>query len=368
MNIEHIKELSAGIAAKVGGKRISIMEVCGTHTVAILRHGIRSLLPPTVRLLSGPGCPVCVTPQGFIDAACGLARRQDLVVCTYGDMLRVPGSDGSLADMRADGARVMVVNSLLDAVRLSKEDANRNYVFLAVGFETTAPATAAAVMEARSQGLRNFSVLASHRLVIPAMRTLLESGDVLIDGFICPGHVSVIIGSDAYLPIAEKYHKPCVVAGFEPAQILSGILRIVTQIADGRSIVENVYGAVARPQGNPVARGAVETVFEESDAEWRGLGIIPRSGLALRPEFKEFDASRRFSVIVPTGGGNPACRCGDVLSARIEPPQCPLFGKTCTPTDPLGPCMVSSEGTCAAYHRFKQFSPRAQNSSRNKSE
>ncbi len=348
-----IAELADRIAVLAKGDRMfQLMEVCGTHTVAIFRHGIRSLLPPVVKLSSGPGCPVCVTPQGFIDAACELAGVPDMVVCTYGDMIRVPGSGGSLDDRKAAGAKIMVVHSLLDALKFAKANPKVNVVFLAVGFETTTPATAAAVLEAKAQKLQNFSVLASHKLIIPAMRALLDSGDVLIDGFICPGHVSVILGSDAYRPIAEEYHKPCVVTGFEPGQILAGIGKLVEQIASGASSVDNVYGAVVRPEGNTAAWRVVNEVFEVADSEWRGLGVIPLSGLALRPAFKEFDAASRYGIRVLTGGEHPGCRCGDVLAARIEPTQCPLFGKVCTPVAPLGPCMVSSEGTCHAFYRY----------------
>ncbi|OGV95213.1 MAG: hydrogenase formation protein HypD [Lentisphaerae bacterium RIFOXYB12_FULL_65_16] len=328
------------------------MEVCGTHTVALLRTGVRSLLPEGVRLISGPGCPVCVTAQGYIDAACQAAQMPGVTICTYGDMVRVPGCGGSLAERRAAGARVVVVYSARDALRYAEAHPDTTVVFLAVGFETTAPATAAVVLDAAAREIPNFVVLTSHKLVIPAMRALLSSGDVPIDGFLCPGHVSVIIGAYAYTGVAREFGKSCVIAGFEPAQMLDGILHLVQQRATGRAEVENVYGVAVTEAGNRVAWRFVDDVFETADAEWRALGVIPGSGLTLRAEFARFDAAARLGLET-RGSYEPAgCRCGDVLQGRIAPQECPLFGRSCTPTNPVGPCMVSSEGTCAAHYKY----------------
>jgi hydrogenase expression/formation protein HypD len=338
--------------ACAGRERVQLMEVCGTHTVSLFRTGVKSLLPGNLRLVSGPGCPVCVTSQGYLDAACELALQPDVTICTYGDMVRVPGSTGSLADCRARGAEVIVVTSTRDALRVARENSDRRVVFLAVGFETTTPPTAVAVLEAAGTGVDNFFILPAHKLVIPAMRALLSAGDVPIDGFMCPGHVSIIIGADAYAPIADEFGKPCVVAGFEPRQMLEGILRLVQQVAAGEARVENVYGAVVTDAGNVAARECVDKVFQPGAAVWRAIGEIPDSGLDLRPEFERFDALREFGIefgpdVCPAG-----CLCGEVIQGKADPSECALFGEVCTPIKPVGPCMVSSEGTCAAWYKY----------------
>ncbi len=343
--VDEITELCAG------RERVQLMEVCGTHTVSLFRSGVKSLLPPGLRLVSGPGCPVCVTSQGYLDAACELARRPEVTVCTYGDMVRVPGSTGSLADVRAQGAEVVVVYSARDALRVAREHPSRTVVFLAVGFETTTPPTAAAVLEAAESGVDNFFILPGHKRVLPALRALLAAGEVPIDGFLCPGHVSIIIGSDAYRPIAEAFGKPCVVAGFEPRQMLDGILRLVRQVAAGVAEVDNVYGAVVSAGGNAAARACIDRVFQPGPAVWRALGEIPDSGLDLRPEFERFDA-RRLGVAFGPDVQPPGCRCGDVIQGKLDPDACALFGKVCTPMQPVGPCMVSSEGACAAWYKY----------------
>ena len=331
---------------------VQIMEVCGTHTVSLFRSGVKSLLPEALQLVSGPGCPICVTSQGYLDTACELAARPDVTVATYGDMVRVPGQSGSLAEHRARGAQIAVVYSARDALRLAVEAPDREVVFLAVGFETTAPATAATVLEADRKKVKNFTILTSHKLVIPAMTALLSGGEVPIDGFLCPGHVSIVIGANAYRPIAEEFKKPCVVAGFEPRQMLEGILRITQQVAAKEARVENVYGVTVTNEGNAVARRCIEQVFVPASAVWRAMGTIPESGLALRPEYKQFDAVDRFGVEIGPDVSPEGCRCGDVIQGKTTPADCPLFGKTCTPIKPVGPCMVSSEGTCSAWYKY----------------
>jgi len=329
-----------------------IMEVCGTHTMAIFRHGIRSLLPKNVELISGPGCPVCVTSAGDIDQIIELAEVPGIIITTFGDMLRVPGSKGkNLATARAEGARVEIVYSPTDALEIARST-DRPVVFPAIGFETTIPVIAATVIEARQRNIGNFMLLVSHKVVPPALNVLLNDPELALDGLLCPGHVSAIIGEQAYAPFAEKYHVPCVIAGFEPLDILSSILMLACQIRDGKALVENSYNRVVSKEGNPRAREMIEKAFEPCDAQWRGLGEIPGSGLKLRAEFINHDAARSFGlgpVFVPEPAG---CRCGEILTGKVIPPECPLFNTRCTPTSPVGPCMVSSEGTCAAYSKY----------------
>jgi hydrogenase expression/formation protein HypD len=329
-----------------------IMEVCGTHTVSIFRAGIRSLLPKNVRLVSGPGCPVCVTPQGYIDVACELARQGDITVCTYGDMVRVPGRGGSLARARAKGGDVHVVYSAHDAVEYAAAHPDRQVVFLAVGFETTAPATALSVLEAQSRGLKNFTALLGHKLAVPAMMALLEAGDVELDGFLSPGHVSVVIGADAYKPIVERHQRSCVVAGFEPRNMLAGIARLLELLVAKSPAVDNVYSVAVRPGGNPSAQAVLERVFEPIDTGWRAIGTIAQSGLGFREAFWPFDAQRRYGLEIDEDYHPAGCLCGDVIQGKVEPPACTLFGTSCTPARPIGPCMVSSEGTCAAWYKY----------------
>jgi hydrogenase expression/formation protein HypD len=335
-------------------RNIQIMEICGTHTMTVARSGLRSLLPPSLRLVSGPGCPVCVTDQSYIDQAIRLALGAcgaKPIVATYGDMVRVPGEAGCLAEARARGAEVEVVYSADQAVQLAADRPDRQVVFLAVGFETTAPGTVLAVQRARREKIGNFSVLAAHKLVLPAMRALLAAGDVAIDGFLCPGHVSVILGYEAYGPIVSEYKRPCVVAGFEPAQILQGLTVILEQLLEGRPAAVSVYPAVSAG-GNAAARRLLAEVFIAADVPWRGLGVIPQSGLVLREEYAPYDATRRFDLPQMASHELPGCRCGDVICGRLLPTDCPLFAHRCTPRDPLGPCMVSSEGACAASYKY----------------
>ena len=334
---------------------LQLMEVCGTHTMAIARCGIRSLLPETVRLISGPGCPVCVTPQSQIDRFIELGRCPDAILATFGDMIRVPGTDSNLEAERAGGADVRVVYSPLDAVAIAGENPDKRVVFFGVGFETTAPAVALAIQEAQRIGLTNFYVLCAHKLIPPAMTALAGDPEVAIDGFICPGHVSTVIGSAAYEPVAREHGIPCVIAGFEPVDILQAIHMLVRQAVDGRSEVEVQYSRAVSRDGNPAAMECVGTVFETADAEWRGLGTIPGSGLRLRTDFRAFDASRLLPEDSAASAENEACECGLILKGLKSPTDCRAFGTACTPERPLGPCMVSSEGACAAEYRYSRL-------------
>ena len=346
-------ELVRRLAARLRGMAApaaALMEVCGTHTVAIARHGIREALPEGVRLISGPGCPVCVTPQEQIDLFIALGGLDGVRLATFGDMVRVPGTERSLEQARAEGAEVLIVYSPMDAVEAAAREPERQVVFFGIGFETTAPAVALAVLEAQRRGLGNFSVLCAHKLIPPAMMALLES-EVAIDGFICPGHVSTIIGSNAYRPIAER-GKACVVAGFEAADVLRAVEMVLRQIAEGRSEVESEYTRAVRSEGNRKAQELLERVFRVVDARWRGLGEIPASGYELAEEFADLDAAKRFEVEAPRSREPSGCRCGDVLRGAIEPPECGLFGRECTPRSPVGACMVSSEGACQAWYRY----------------
>jgi hydrogenase expression/formation protein HypD len=346
-------------AADVLGRPVRFMEVCGTHTVNAFRSGLHSLVPPSVTLLSGPGCPVCVTALGDIDQLIGLATRPGVTLCTYGDMLRVRGSEGgSLELARAtDGADVRVIYSALDAVRVARAEPGREVVLAAVGFETTAPATAAAALEAGRLGLTNFSAWTSHKLVLPAMRALLEAYPDNVDGFLCPGHVAVIIGSAAFTPVVTEFRRPCVVAGFEGPQIAAALARLAELAAAGEAALENLYPQAVDPAGNVVARHLMRKVFTPAAAMWRGLGTLPASGLQLRTEFARFDARRRFGL-PPSPAREPAgCRCGEVITGRAAPADCRLFGTACTPVHAIGPCMVSSEGTCQAWFKYRRAAP-----------
>lgn len=335
-----------------GMEHATIMEVCGTHTHEIGRLGLRPLLPRQVRLISGPGCPVCVTPGPVIDAAARLALRAGTTVCTFGDMVRVPGNTTSLAAARAAGGSVEVVSSPLEAMHLAQANPRQEFVFIAVGFETTIPATVAAVLRADALGLTNLSFLVAHRLVPPALRVLCDDRSLGIDGFMLPGHVSAILGEAAYGVILE-YKVPGVITGFEPLDILGGVLELLGLIRDKKAAVENAYRRVVPAVGNPAARAGIDRIFEPVDAVYRGIGTIPAGGLALRPAYARFDARGKFGFIIDDSAMPDGCSCGDVLKGKITPAQCPLFGSGCTPESPQGPCMVSSEGTCAAYFKYE---------------
>jgi len=335
------------------GKRFNIMEVCGTHTMAIARMGVRGILGGKMRLVSGPGCPVCVTSEGDISRALYLANLDEVIVATFGDMVRVPSGGLSLLDAESIGARVRVVFSPMDAVQIARENPNDEVVFLGVGFETTAPTIAGAVLTARDEGVRNFSVLPMMKLVPPALELLCGHPELNIDGFILPGHVSAIIGTEPYRFIVERHGKPCVIAGFEDEDIADALLRLAEMFVSGEARLENSYSRAVPDEGNPRAREIMDEVFLPGGAEWRAIGELPESGLGFREEFAPFDANIRFDVPKFDNAPNPLCLCGDVILGKISPHSCPQFGLNCTPTEPLGPCMVSSEGACAAYFKYQ---------------
>lgn len=332
---------------------VKIMEICGTHTVAISKSGIRQLLPEDMQIISGPGCPVCVTPLGEVDAAIDLASRQEVILTTYGDMVRVPGTASSLQELKASGRDIRVVYSSLDALEIAEKNPERQVVFLAVGFETTAPASALAIQRARERGIGNFSVLCLHKVIPPALQALLPENANRIDGFICPGHVSVIIGARAYECLARA-GKAAVITGFEPLDILEGLWLIVRQIRDRDPKVEIQYVRAVTWEGNRTAQREMEKAFEPCTASWRGLGEISESGLRIREEFRAYDAAARFGVTVEHKPDPSGCSCGDILRGMMLPHECALFGTACNPSHPVGPCMVSSEGACAAYYKFSQ--------------
>jgi len=331
---------------------VRLMEVCGTHTVAIFRAGIKTLLPETITLISGPGCPVCVTAQEDIDRAVALCREPGVTVATFGDLMRVPGSESSLHQEKARGADVRMVYASLDALDLARQLPHRRVVMLGIGFETTVPTIAAAVRQAKQEGLANFLVLSAHKLLPPAMEALLSAAEVRIDGFLCPGHVTTIIGTEPYQDVVKRHGKACVVSGFEPVDILQSIHMLICQLEEGRREVEIQYTRGVHPQGNPRARALMDEVFEPADSAWRGLGKIPGSGLKVRPAYSAHGAENHFALAVPPSREMPGCRCGEVLRGVCTPLECPLFRQRCTPTHPYGACMVSTEGTCAAYFKY----------------
>ena len=344
--VAHITELASDGHYK-------FMEVCGGHTHTIYRHGIEHLLPTSVELVHGPGCPVCVIPMGRIDDAVAVAQSPGVIFTSFGDMMRVPGSNGSLLGAKAQGADVRIVYSPLDALRVAVDTPDRPVVFFAVGFETTAPSTAATVLKARQDGVMNFSVFSNHVTIVPPIRAILESADLRLDGFIGPGHVSTVVGQRPYGFVPEEYGKPLVTAGFEPLDILQAIEMLLTQIREGRCCVENQYTRCVSEAGNPRALAILDEVFEvRPQFEWRGLGFIPNSALKLRPEFAKWDAELRFEVPRVRVEDPKACQCGEVLKGAIKPWECKVFGTACTPETPIGTCMVSSEGACAAYYNF----------------
>jgi hydrogenase expression/formation protein HypD len=353
-----VRHLAAAIARTVS-RRWTIMEICGGQTHGIVKFGLDELLPPAITLAHGPGCPVCVTPVAAIDAAVALAARPGLTLCSFGDMLRVPGTQSDLLTAKARGGGVRIVYSPLDAVELARRTPGREVVFFAVGFETTAPANAMAVLQARRLGLENLSLLVSHALVPPAIEAILAPPENRVQGFLAAGHVCTVMGTGEYPPLAARFRVPIVVTGFEPADILQGILRCIRQLESGRAEVENAYARAVRPEGNPRARAIVREVFAVCDRDWRGIGRIPASGLALRPEFSAFDAMARFGL--PTDAPEPPGECiaGAVMRGARKPPDCPAFGRSCTPERPLGAPMVSSEGACAAYWRYRLRRPAA---------
>lgn len=355
-NAAAVRTLAAAIARRVT-RPWTLMEICGGQTHSILKFGLDELLPRTVSLVHGPGCPVCVTPAELIDAAVALAARPGVTLCSFGDMLRVPGNGIDLLTARARGGDVRVVYSPLDAVALAARETSREVVFFAVGFETTAPANALAVLQARKRGLKNFSLLVSHVLVPPAIAAILSAPDNRVEGFLAAGHVCTVMGTGEYEPLARQFRVPIVVTGFEPVDILRGVFACVEQLESGRAEVANAYARAVQPEGNLPARQLIADVFETVDRNWRGLGRIPQSGLALRPEFASFDAVRHFGVAGDAPPGPTECISGLILRGAKKPPECPAFGTRCTPEHPLGAPMVSSEGACAAYHRYRPHAP-----------
>jgi hydrogenase expression/formation protein HypD len=351
------KDITRAIALLAGkiDRPVKLMEVCGTHTVAIFRHGIRDVLPDSVSLLSGPGCPVCVTPVRDVEAALAYAGEPDVVLATFGDMMRVPGGGAaprSLYDARAEGADVRVYYSPLDALRTAAEHPERKVVFFATGFETTSPLVAATLMRAGELGVENFFIYPAHKLVPPALRALLEAGEAEVDGFMLPGHVSAIIGARPYAFLTEEFETPSVVTGFGAGDILEGILMLLEQIASEMPRVGIQYRSVVREEGNQRALEALRKCFEPSDDQWRGIGTIPASGLALRGEFVKYDIRESTPLTLNESPEPRGCSCGEVLTGVIIPPECALFGRGCTPERPVGACMVSTEGSCAAYYRY----------------
>ncbi|MBL0712953.1 MAG: hydrogenase formation protein HypD [Desulfosarcina sp.] len=365
MSIKHAEEyrdpnISRQLIAaihKTSRQSIQLMEVCGTHTTSIFRHGIRDVLPPTIKLLSGPGCPVCVTSQREIDTFIAYARQEDTIVATFGDLLRVPGTRSSLQKEKAEGKDIRVVYSAFDAVKMAAGQRDKRVVFLGVGFETTAPTIAASILAAREMKLDNFHVVSAHKTVPNALEALMDNDDVKVSGFLLPGHVSVILGLAAYRPFFDRHRIPCVVAGFEPADILEAVRRLVEQVESGRPQLDNAYPRVVSDAGNRKARSVLDQVFEPVDAVWRGIGVIPGSGLAIRESLALFDAVRQMPVDVPEAREPAGCACGEILTGVKTPPECRLYRQACTPENPVGPCMVSSEGTCAAYYRYHGQQP-----------
>ncbi len=348
------KEIAKGLIQRIqktSSRPIQLMEVCGTHTVSIFRYGIRGILPEQIRLISGPGCPVCVTPNHDIDLAIAVSRQKDVIITTFGDMMRVPGSTSSLQKEKAEGRDIRIVYSSLDALGIAKESPGKKVVFLAIGFETTSPTIAVAILRAKEEGLRNLFFLDSQKRVPPALIALLRAQQVKIDGLILPGHVSTILGIDPYQFIAKEFGRPAVITGFEPLDILQGIWMLVKQIEEDRASVEIQYRRIVHEEGNPTALSKIYEVFEKGDGRWRGIGLIPNSGYRFRESYKEMDV-RRFDVEVEPVKEHPECLCGEVLQGMKTPLECRLFKRVCYPENPIGPCMVSIEGTCHTYFKF----------------
>jgi hydrogenase expression/formation protein HypD len=329
---------------------ISLMEVCGTHTMAIARAGIRKMMPDSLKLLSGPGCPVCVTPQEVIDWTIELAKRRDVIITTFGDMVRVPGTEGNLEIYHP-----RVVYSAMDSLKIAQDNPDKDVTFIGVGFETTSPTIAATILEAAQKEIENFYIIPAFKLIPPALEFIAKSPEISVNGFILPGHVSTIIGSKPYEFIAKKYHIPGCITGFEPFDVLMGIRDLVEQIARKEARIDIEYKRVVKPQGNTTALKMLEKVFEPIDSNWRGIGSIPDSGLTLRNEFERFDATKRYDIKISKSNEPKGCLCGKILLGIKIPPECPLFGKRCKPSNPVGACMVSSEGSCAAYYRYGDY-------------
>lgn len=348
-------ELAKRLLARIhrnSTKPIRLMEFCGGHTVAIFKHGIRQLLPQTIEMLAGPGCPVCVTAGADLDRAIALARLPGTIITSFGDMIRVPGSQTSLQRAKAEGGDIRVVYSALDALGIARDNPGKSVIFIGIGFETTAPTIAATILQAGREAINNYYVLSRHKLCPPIMKVILDMGEVKINGIICPGHVSAIIGSHPYRFIPRDYHIACVVSGFEPLDILLSVDRLVDQIEKGKPEVEIAYRRGVKPEGNRPALELMETVFEVGETDWRGIGVVPASGLKLRERYRRFDAEKNFAVDPGPSHEVRGCICGPILRGVSTPVDCQLFRRVCTPDQPVGPCMVSSEGSCATYYHY----------------
>ncbi len=330
----------------------NIMEICGGQTHSLVKNGLLNLLPKELNIIHGPGCPVCVTPLHLIDKAIYLAEEKAAILCSFGDMLRVPGSEKSLLEAKANGADIRILYSPLEAVKIARENPEREIVFFAIGFETTAPANALSIVQAHHLGLENYSILASHVLVPPAIKAIMEDDESKVNGFLAAGHVCSIMGLDEYFPLVEKYRVPIVVTGFEPVDLLQGMLMVVRQLENGASKLENQYSRVVKPEGNPAARKLIREVFQLHDQEWRGIGRIPNSGYQVQSAYSSFDANQKFQIQHKDAAESGECIAGQVLKGIKKPYECPQFGKKCKPSSPLGAPMVSSEGACAAYYHF----------------
>lgn len=352
---EKIKKTAKGIK-----EQITLMEVCGTHTVAIFKSGIKSILPDNIKLISGPGCPVCVTSNQYLDRAIASSRLDDVIITTFGDMMKVPGSSSSLEKEKTNGKDIRMVYSTLDALKIAIGNPNKKVVFLGVGFETTAPTVAFTLKEAKNKKVDNFFVLSAHKLIPPALRFLAQSEDLKVDGFICPGHVSTIIGTNPYEFLVNEYNIPCVISGFEPLDLFQSVYLLLNQLKNRNAKVANQYSRAVKKDGNPKALNLIKQVFEKEDSIWRGIGIIPQSGLKIRNEYKKFDAQEEIGVQVEKTREPKGCWCGLVIQGKKSPLDCPLFAKKCTPQSPIGPCMVSSEGSCQAYFKYGQTTLRIQ--------
>ncbi len=355
------KDLSLRLAGRINDciskykGKISLMEICGTHTHSIFHSGMMSLLSDKIEHLSGPGCPVCVTSNEYIDTAIAYSRLSDVIITSFGDMIKVPGSTSSLEKEKASGGKVKIVYSPLESLEIARINPEKKVVFLGVGFETTAPLVASTILTANEKKIKNFYVFSGHKLIPPAMKALLENKELKIDGFICPGHVSAIIGEEPYEPIAAEYGIPSVIIGFEPLDLLEGIEMLIKQITgEEKPKVENQYRRVVRKRGNLKALSLINEVFEVKDSVWRGLGLLPKSGLRIKDSYSQYDAEKQINVRVEKTKIHSKCICGKVLTGTKKPYDCQLYGKLCTPEHPIGPCMVSSEGTCAAYYKFNK--------------
>ncbi|AAK78787.1 hydrogenase expression/formation protein HypD [Clostridium acetobutylicum] len=337
---------------KLTKKKINIMEICGSHTMAIFRYGIKDILPSNIRLISGPGCPVCVTSQGYIDTALELSLSREVIIATFGDMIRVPGTKTSLMKRKAEGADIKIVYSPMDALTLAENNPLKKVVFLSVGFETTTPITAITILEAKKRGVKNIFFLTSNKMVPPVMRTLVEDKELNITGFLLPGNVSAIIGKKPYEFLSSEYNVSGVVTGFEPLDILKGLKVLIDIINNNASVIVNEYKRVVRDEGNVTALRYIKEVFEVTDSTWRGIGNIEKSGYKINTEYEQFDAVKQFNINYKECDSSSECRCGDILKGKITPIECSLFKKACTPDHPVGSCMVSYEGVCAAYYKF----------------